>query len=108
MIAGLELVLMTFTSDERDTRIPYRLGTNHYCKFEDRDEYVRMGDLVEVSEYTYDGDGNIYSGRLCGVKYNCNGFITEITLSDIYEDSDFDIEFDGIFYCATEAEGTND
>lgn len=97
---------MTTTSDGWDTRIPYRLGTDYYCMFEDRDEYVRMGDLVEVFEYVNDCDGNtcgnIYSGRLRGVKYNYNGFISEVTLSDTYEDHDFDIEFDGIFYCATE------
>lgn len=99
---------MTTTNNRWDTRIPYRLGTDHYCVFEDRDEYVHMGDLVEVSEYVNDGDGNmcgnIYSGCLCGVKYNYNGFISEVTLLDTYEDSDFDIESDGIFYRATEIE----
>ena len=103
---------MTFTSDRWDTRIPYRLGTDHYCVFEDCDEYVRMGDLVEVSEYVNDSDGNIcgniYAGRLRGVKYNYSGFISEVTLFDTCEDSDFDIEFDGIFYHATEAEGYDD
>lgn len=45
-------------SEERDTRIPYRLGTDCYCKFEGRDEYVHMGDLVAV-------DGN-KAFRECG------------------------------------------
>lgn len=101
--------MMTTTSDGWDMRIPYRLGTDHYCVFEDCDEYVRMGDFVAVFEYVndYDGNtcGNIYSGSLRGVKYNYNGFISEVTLSDTYDDHDFDIEFDGIFYCATEVGG---
>lgn len=40
----------TMISAECDTRIPYRLGTDYYCKFENCDEYVHMGDLVEVGE----------------------------------------------------------
>ena len=103
---------MTTTRDRWDTRIPYRLGTDHYCVFEDRDEYVRMGDLVLVFEYVNDYDGNtcgdIYSGRLRGVKYNYIGFISEVTLSDTDDDTDFDIEFDGIFYYATGSEEHDD
>lgn len=37
---------MTSTSEERDTRIPYRLGTDHCCVYEDDESYVRMGDMV--------------------------------------------------------------
>ena len=81
------------------------------CKFENG-KYVRMGDLVIVFKYVNDCDGNtcgdIYSGRLCGVKYNYNGFISEVTLSDTDDDTDFDIEFDGIFYYATVAEEHDD
>lgn len=34
------------TSSERDTRIPYRLGTDHYCTYENacEESYVRVGE----------------------------------------------------------------
>lgn len=103
---------MMTTSDGWDTRIPYRLGTDHYCEFEDDGGFVHMDDLVAVFEYVNDCDdntcGNIYSGRLCGVKYDYNGFISEVTLFNIYDDTDFDIESDGVFYYASEVEEHDD
>lgn len=95
-------------SEERDTRILYRLGTDHYCEFEDSDEYVRMGDLVEVCEDTYDGDSLIFSGNIDGIKYDNDGFISGITLFNPFESFDFDIACDGVFYHATDVEKHDD
>lgn len=90
------------TSDERDTRIPYRLGTDHYCKFKNRDEYVHIGDLVVVYQGA-DGDGTLpYFGYLFGVKYDDTGFICDVTLRTLYESRDFCVACDGAFYYATE------
>lgn len=78
---------MTFTSEEWDTRIPYRLGTDYYCKFENCDEYVHMGDLVEVGEDRYDGPVS-YTGELLYVEYGIDGFISLVSIissSDVYE-----------------------
>lgn len=68
------------TSDERDTRIPYRLGTNNFCKFEGRDEYVHMGDLVKICVHPYRKDPYSYCGKLCGVEYDADGFIRSVSL----------------------------
>ena len=43
------------TSEQRDTRIPYRLGTDQYCKFKDIDEYVHIGDFVVVKAFRVSG-----------------------------------------------------
>lgn len=92
----------TVTSDECDTRIPYRLGTDSYCKFKGRDEYVHMGDLVAVYQGA-DGDGTLpYFGYLFGVNYDATGSICDVTLRTIYESRDFCVACDGAFYCATE------
>lgn len=90
------------TSDERDTRIPYRLGTDHYCKFKNRDEYVHIGDLVVVYQGA-DGDGTLpYFGYLFGVKYDDTGSICDVTLRTLDESRDFCVACDGAFYYATE------
>lgn len=68
------------TSEERDTRIPFRLGTNNFCKFEGRDEYVHMGDLVKIYAHPYQKDPYSYCGNLCGVEYDGDGFIRSISL----------------------------
>lgn len=86
-------------SDERDTRIPYRLGTDQYCKFEGSDEYVHMGDLVTV-----DADmifGRIERcGKLLGVEYNDEGFLNFVKLIYPYEDYGYYVAFDGAFHQA--------
>lgn len=83
-------------SEERDTRIPYRLGTGDYCKFEGRDEYVHMGDLVEVYHSTCDGD-DVYFGDLSGVWYDYNGFISGVTLAALDGSCSFNVACDGVF-----------
>lgn len=92
----------------RDTRIPYRLGTDQYCEFEDCDEYVHMGDLVDVCEDTYNGDSRIFSGYLSGVSYDYDGFISEVTLSTLDKSHGFDVAYDGVFYRAAEVEEHDD
>lgn len=92
------MILMTFTSEEWDTRIPYRLGTDNYCKFENCDEYVRMGDLVEVGEDRYDGPV-LYTGELLYVEYGNDGFISLVSItsqSDEYEC--INVDCDGVFF----------
>ena len=82
---------------ERDTRVPYRLGTDHYCEFE-YDDYVHMGDEVEVFWDAYDGERSCV-GRLCSVDYGEDGFVSGAFLRD--EDDEEDATFvpcDGVFY----------
>lgn len=88
--------------DERDTRIPYRLGTSDFCKFKNRDEYVHMGDLVAV--YTdADDDGALpHFGYLCGVGYRFDGFMRVVTLLTLDRRRSFDVSCDGAFYYAME------
>lgn len=88
-------------SEERDTRIPYRLGTDCYCKFEGREEYVHMGDLVAV-------DGNKalrecgYCGKLSGVEYNDEGYLVFIKLNYPHDVCGYHVAFDGVFRYAKE------
>lgn len=90
--------MVAVASDERDTRIPYRLGTGDYCKFKNRDEYVHMGELVAVYQDA-DGDGILPRfGYLCGVKYDVTGFIRGVTLVTLDESRDFSVSCDGAFY----------
>ena len=89
-------------SNERDTRIPYRLGTDQSCKFKNRDQYVHMGELVAVYQDA-DGDGPLLRfGYLCGVKYDVTGFIRGATLLTLDESRDFYVACDGAFYCTAE------
>lgn len=88
-------------SDGRDTRIPYRLGTNNFCKFEGRDEYVHMGDLVAVDNKTVFGNSDGYCGELCGVSYNGDGFICDVVLLYPGEVYGCGIASDGVFHYAT-------
>ena len=92
----------TVAGEERDTRIPYRLGTSDFCKFKNRDEYVHMGDLVAV--YTdADDDGALpHFGYLCGVGYRFDGFMRVVTLLTLDRRRSFDVSCDGAFYYAME------
>lgn len=87
-------------SYERDTRIPYRLGTDRYCKFRGRDEYVHMGDFVCVDQDTGCLGRFQYCGELCGVEYDGEGFICAVKL--LYPDKVYGyyVAFDGAFYHA--------
>lgn len=95
-------------SDKRDKRIPYCLGTDQYCEFEDRDEYVHMGDLVVVCTNTYSGRSFTSFGYLRGVNYDYDGFISEVTLYTLDESGYFCVACDGVFYHATKLEEHND
>lgn len=89
-------------SEQRDTRIPYRLGTDQYCKFEGRDEYVHMGDLVAVNRWTTPGFVSAvgYLGRLCGVEYDAEGSICGVSLLFPNENYGYRVDFDGVFHHA--------
>ena len=71
----------------RDTRVPYRLGTDHYCEFEYDDDYVHMGDEVEVFWDAYDGERSCV-GWLCSVDYGEDGFVSGAFLRDEDDEED--------------------
>ena len=95
-------------SHERDTRIPYCLGTDQYCKFYGCDEYVHMGDLVTIFTYPRSEDHYDYCGNLSGVKYDSHGFISEVTITPPGVIFDFNVAFDGFFRHATKVEEHDD
>lgn len=73
---------MTTTSDEMP-RVPYELDTDHFCTYEERGSFVRMGDMVTLCWDTW--IGGTYqeyegSGELLGASYDEDGFISEVTL----------------------------
>ena len=88
---------MEITNEERDTRIPYRLGTDHYCVYEDDASYVRMGDMISFGYDTPFG-GIDLNGELCSVRYEGSGFIDAASVYVFGEDRIFDIQCDGVFY----------
>ena len=89
---------MTYTNEEWDTRIPYRLGTDHYCEFEDCDEYVHMGDMVEVCEDRYNGHFS-FTGKLLYVEYGSDGFISLVRIDCPSDESEcVCVDCDGVFY----------
>lgn len=88
---------MIFTNGERDTRIPYRLGTDHYCVYEDDESYVRMGDTVSFAVDMPYSEVE-FSGELCSVRYDGDGFIDAASVYVPGEDRIFDIPCEGVFY----------
>lgn len=101
---------MTPTSNERDTRIPYRLGTDHYCTYEDDGSYVRIGDMIShfyETPFSEVGIGGVVSvryvgveidGELCSVRYGEDGFIDAVSVYVEGEEMNFDCPCDGVFY----------
>ena len=87
-------------SKERDMRIPYRLGTNRFCKLEGRDEYVHMGDLVAAYSGTRNDNSLPYFGELCGVKYGEDRFIYGVTLFSFDRSYKYDVDCNGVFHHA--------
>ena len=88
---------MTLTREERDTRIPYRLGTDHYCTYEDDGSYVRMGDMISHFYETPFSEVGI-DGELCSVRYGEDGFIDAVSVYVEGEERDFDCPCEGVFY----------
>lgn len=94
--------------------IPYRLGDDCMCRFEDdfvvgnhgtwqvveHPEPVRMGDMVEISvSYGPNGAEDVHAGELAGVGYGQDGFIEQVWLYDEAGDGHchaFNCE--GVFY----------
>ena len=89
-------------NEERDTRIPYRLGTDSFCKFEGTDEYVHMGDFVVVDRIF---EARKRCGKLRGVEYNDEGFLNFVKLVYPHEVYGHYVVFDGVF---RRAEATDD
>jgi hypothetical protein len=87
------------TKDEWDTRIPYRLGTDHYCTYEDEGEesYVRMGDMIW---YVYDDPyAEVeFKGELCSVRYDESGFIDAVSVYVADKNRAIDYPCDGVFF----------
>lgn len=86
-------------SYERDTRIPYRLGTDQYCKFKDIDEYVHIGDFVVVQGRKTFGRTRYYCGKLSMVGYDGEGFLRFARLLYPNEIDGYYVTFDGAFRC---------
>lgn len=74
------------SSDERRTRIPYRLGTDQFCEYEEGGGEVCMGDMVTVRSDTYKGEVE-HSGKLIYATYEWLGYIDSVIL-DQYLDSE--------------------
>lgn len=89
------------TSEERRVRIPYKLGTDHYCTYEDdgEDSYVRMGDMVTIGYDTRFGQSE-RSGELNYVKYDWEGYIDSVTLFPSGEPCEVEVYCPGdmVFY----------
>lgn len=85
------------TSDERDTRIPYRLGTDHYCTYEDDESYVHMGDMICHVYDTPFGELEC-NGELCTVRYDEGGFINAVSVYVSGKEMVYDVPCDGAFY----------
>ena len=76
-------------SEERRVRIPYRLGTDQFCEYEEDGGEVCMGDMVTVRSDTYKGKvehsdtykGKVeHSGKLIYVTYEWLGYIDSVIL----------------------------
>ena len=82
-------------------RVPYRLGTDHFCEYEDDGSPVLMGDMVTVPAFDYDGSSCEESGELCSVRYAESGFIVCVSLYRKREDGfekAHDVLCEGVFY----------
>ena len=88
---------MTATSDKWDTRIPYRLGTDQFCEFEEDGSYVHMGDMVSCYLDTPFGEVEI-GGELCAVCYGEDGFIDYVSVYVGGKERGFDCPNDGVFF----------
>lgn len=88
---------MSTTSKKRDTRIPYRLGTDHYCTYEDDGSYVRIGDMISHLYDTPFGEIEL-KGELCSVRYGEGGFIDTISVYVAGKEMNYDVPCEGVFY----------
>ena len=97
---------MAATNDKWDTRIPYRLGTDHYCTYEDDGSYVRMGDMIWHVYDTPFGEIEL-KGELCAVRYGEDGFIDALSVYVEGEERNVDLPCDGVFYRKVEEDDTD-
>ena len=90
------------TSEERRVRVPYRLGTDQFCVYEEDGGMVCMGDMVTVGE-------SECSGELCYVKYDWEGYIDSVTLFPRGERCEVEVYFPGdtVFYRMEDEHGTD-
>lgn len=101
---------MTPTSDKWDTRIPYRLGTDQFCEFEEDRCEVRMGDMVTMCWDSY--AGGTYqefecSGELISVRYDWNGFIDSVAVLPDRDSEEVECPCEGVFYRMEAVHGTD-
>ena len=95
------------SSEEHRVRIPYKLGTDHFCEYEEDAGEVCMRDMVTVCYETPSGEFE-YSGELCFANYDWEGYISSVTLFMSREDSEgFEVPCDGVFYRMEDGNATN-
>lgn len=82
--------------NEKSVLIPYRLGGDRSCVYEEDGKPVRMGGVVNVVTESWFGEIE-HSGELIGVSYSQDGFISSISLAN-GDDRTIDIPCDGTFY----------
>lgn len=101
---------MAATSSEWDTRIPYRLGTDQFCEFEDDGSYVRMGNMVTVCWDSYAGgtyQESECSGELVSVRYDWNGFIDSVSVLPDSDSAEVECPCEGVFHRMEDAHDTD-
>mgnify|MGYP007048984910 CR=1 FL=1 len=94
------------TSEERRVRIPYRLGTDNYCVYEEDGGEVCMGDTVAVCSDTYNGDVE-HSGKLIYVTYEWHGYIDSVILETDLDSETIECSCDGVFYRIEDGNGND-
>ena len=96
------------TSEERRVRIPYRLGTDNYCVYEEDGGEVHMGDMVTVVYDTRFGQSEC-GGELLYVKYDWEGYIDSVTLFPSGDNCVIDVYCPGdmVFYRMEDEHGAD-
>lgn len=94
------------TSNERRVRIPYRLGTDNYCEYEEDGGEVCMGDMVTVCSETYNSEVE-HSGKLLYVTYEWHGYIDSVILEPDLDSKAVECPCDGVFYRIDDGNGTD-
>lgn len=93
---SLGLVSM-ISYEERRVRVPYRLGTDNYCVYEEDGGEVCMGDMVTVCYETYNSEVE-HSGKLLYVTYEWLGCIDSVILETDLDSEPVECSCDGVFY----------
>ena len=94
------------SSEEHRVRIPYKLGTDHFCEYEEDAGEVCMGDMVTVCSDTYSGEVE-HSGKLLYVTYEWLGYIDSVILAPDLDSETIECSCDGVFYRMEDGNATN-